>query len=577
MNHFKHLILSGLLLLESFSLSGQNRECVVSQMYKTTVYDAKPLSRGRFALAVQDNSIPGALGEYNFSLVILDSLGRFEHQFPIEVGYHNETSIISLKCVLPDDEVIIQYATGNCDAGFHAFEIQKIDSLGNRKWRFGMPHQEIVGKIWVAPDGNLIVNNGKYLSKWSIESGESLWRYLLPFSYPTNFTVVPGTEDLIIADTVGLKYFLHHEDSTGISYILDHSFDFNLDSGFMYLTGYENGYFYVEKVTNRELFRFQVDLNPESVIILPYRPVFISGDYLLMLEGYPQRRIHMYDMAGNYINKYEPLREDGFDLKGMSVLDDGLVVFGGYISGPGGLLVGRQQGWVRYFPEFNFTEEPQIFSASLTNIIEEVKIDIDSFYSPGPDYDGYLYNLEGGKFKMEITNTGSETIESFSVNIGFQEITNYWFCPPYSASFKFFENQNIEPGTSTWVEFDSIEAYRQKSVPAQLCFWTSGINYRPDDIPEDDRYCFDRIVSTKQETQGSFLIYPNPAGDVLYISNHTFASSVEWGLRDIYGRIAKKGLYDDDQETLSIVTSDLPSGIYYFETNGVSTLVVIQH
>src|SRR5678815_4276349 len=69
-------------LLAGIDVYSQNRECVLSNLYETKVYDVKPLFGGKWAVAIQDLSVPAALGEEYFSIAIVDSLGRLDKMIP---------------------------------------------------------------------------------------------------------------------------------------------------------------------------------------------------------------------------------------------------------------------------------------------------------------------------------------------------------------------------------------------------------------------------------------------------------------------------------------------------------------
>ncbi|HEX5111936.1 MAG TPA: T9SS type A sorting domain-containing protein [Saprospiraceae bacterium] len=573
------VMLYALAVLPGFS---QNRECIISDRYETEVYDVKPLSKGRWAVAAQHLTYPRALQEEFFSVAIIDSLGRLEKILPVTFQYENEHSGGGPLWTLPNDEIILEYRTGNCDAGYHAFEIEKIDIQGNVLWHQFMSWQQIITGLWLAPDGNYIValSNDK-LGKVSYETGEMIWTYELPYFYPSSFLLVPGTEDFIVGDSIGLSYYEHHEDTSGVSYILSHSKDMELDSGGIYLRGIdEGGNFYGVKSIVNELYRFDLDFNLEFITNFPTSLVYILQDHLLIREA---TKIKIYDLDGNFVSEKKFNLEDGV-VKDFYSTTTGLAVIGDYFSGPtpdlfpGYTYYGREQGWFRFFPKYNLADASNKFSMAVTDIKELEAVKVDSFYSLGPDYEGYLYDLEDGKFNIRVTNTGTDTVHSFSINIIFGEITNFWFCPPISAVSEFYDNNEIAPAESIWVEFEGLTAYRQKQNPSKFCFWTSQINNRPDDIPEDDRYCFDRLVKTDLLTDEKISMYPNPADDEVNILNLPESNSKStWVLFDTVGRSKKAGLINEGKQKLTINTKDLAPGIYFIQIGKLNNRLVVQH
>jgi len=311
--------------------------------------------------------------------------------------------------------------------------------------------------------------------------------------------------------------------------------------------------------------------------------VYVSKDHVLLREGYPDISIKIFDLDGNYISEKVFSWENGLSLKDFYLTSRGLAIIGRYLSGPdtithpGFIFYGRSQGWFRYFPNYEFTDSPRKFSLAVTDIEQLEAVEVDSFYSLGPDYEGYLYNLSGGKFKIQVTNSGTDTVQSFYLNIIFNEITNYWFCPPYSAVSNYYDHQEIGPGESAFFEFEGLTAYRQKDNSTKFCFWPSEINHRPDDIPEDDRYCFDRLVKTNFPLSENISLYPNPADDEIHILNLPYNNSnTSWTLFDAMGRINKEGKVNVGEDKLEIKVKDLSPGIYIIQVGKMNGRFIVQ-
>ena len=572
-------------LLAGIDVYSQNRECVLSNLYETKVYDVKPLFGGKWAVAIQDLSFPAALGEEYFSIAIVDSLGRLDKMIPTLFQYDNETSSGGPLWTLPNDEMIVEYRTGNCDAGYHSFEIEKIDTLGNVLWHQFKQWPRIISDLWIAPDGNYMVKLSEgNLGKISSETGETIWEHELHFPY-TSFLPVPGTEDLIVTDSAGLKYYQNTFQPDDVFYNLLYSSNLDFSTDLFYLRGIdEDGLFYGIKALSKELYRFDLDFNLEFITVAPNTQVYISKEHLLFRNPSPGISLQVYDRIGNFIDEITFKREDGFSLEDIYLSPTGLAVIGHYVSGPspdifpGFLIYGRSQGWFRYFPNYDFTDAPQKYSLAITDIKQLEPVEVDSFYSPGPDYNGNLYDLSGGKYNIQVTNTGTDTVQSFSINIVFSEIINYWFCPPISAVYKFYDHQGIGPGESAWVEFEGLTAYSQKVNPPKFCFWTSEINHRPDDVPEDDRYCFDRVVKTNFPVEDPIAIYPNPADEEIYILNlPNYNSVASWALFDAMGRKIKAGKIIGGEEKLKIEIQDLSFGVYFIQIGKISRRFIVQH
>ena len=584
----KVLLSGGLLFLAAqIALFGQNAECIISSLYSTETHYIKPLSGERWAILLQDMTLPGALGEGNGSIAVVNKDGRLEKIFPIDVNYINERSAFYKLWTFNNDDILMGYATGNCDSDLFSHEIHLIDSLGHQVWsKFAYAPYT----AWSATDGNLIMINGSNfftvnntVQKLERTTGDTIWEFYCPSSM-TSVLQVPGTDDFLLTDKEGIKYFKFLGDSDPLIYQLQDSVNLFFPGHLRLLNAKDSTIYYGYDQTSMELIRFHQDLSYERIGKLTefYYSNYVDEPYVYTLRG--ALSIDINSLEGILIQSFQPIEECHCYMHSMAVNEKGIAIVGEHNSGKyfneeyKQDAWGRYQGWFRFLPKLDFSESELITSTSITGINEIKPISIDSFYENGPDYEGWVYWSEGGEFEIEIYNSGEDTIRNFDVNITFGTITNYWFCPPTSALFSRYENQFIPPGESAVVHFDDIVAYRQTKIPAELCFWTSAPNGRPDNIPEDDRYCFARLVKTNFPINENISLYPNPADDEIHILNLPYNNSnTSWTLFDAMGRIIKEGKVNVGEDKLEIKVKDLSPGIYIIQVGKMNGRFIVQH
>jgi hypothetical protein len=358
------------------------------------------------------------------------------------------------------------------------------------------------------------------------------------------------------------------------------------EDGFMTLLGIDEfDVFYGMNTYTKEIFRFRKDLQPSFVIELTESLAFnrysFSKNQLAIGSDHPNLEVMIFDTLGQLLNTYKN-ELSGISVNDIELTDNGLAVSGIYQSGPTAINYpdfmydhGREEGWFRFNSNTAGPDSTKLVSLAITNIEQLELPEIDSFFSSGPE-PGTLYNIIGGRFRIQVSNSGEEEINSFSLNTIFNYRTNFWFCGPVSASNMYFENQNIAPGESAWVEFAGLLALDQKTIPPQFCFWTSAPDSLPDQFPEDDLFCIDNLVNTNSVSQNLFSISPNPASMEFTIqSDGDLSKAIPWKLVDVYGRTIESGQINSQEASETVDVSNVSAGLYYFISEmGSSTLVI---
>ena len=564
----------------------QNIETIFSKGYNTHVGDLERLDDNSWVLAYITSQIPGSIYKDTVVARIIDSAALLLHEIVIPPLRNFENLRIEKVFVLPGNEFIICYSGGDCDAGGAGYFIQKFDSLYQPLWHIELMEYFRPQRFAIGLDDNILLIDGSQVAKMLSSDGSIIWQIEYSGSYAHDAIVEPGTENIIMSDNSGLKYFVQKIIQGEIKYTLEASNDLTITMGSLGgLMAGENGIFYVRKYAAREILRFRNDLEYEKVLSHNQKLRFVSttpGGLVVVNErGSESYEIILYDTAGLKKDQYiSP--ESGLRPAMIRSDNNGIGLAGTYDSGPPAeydsthLYGGRSQGWFRYFPGNSFADSSAEMSIAISEIIQHDSIIYDTYWSFDGPFQGYLHNFHGGDFKLKFTNTGAEPVHSFWANIVFGYAVNVWFCGPLVAKQVFIDKVTIYPGESMWYEFGDIDAYRQMNIPGKFCFWTSGPNNLPDYNPLDDMHCMDRIVSTKSITESPLSIYPNPANSVITLSwDSKISANLNWNLIDVHGRVLKTGITKNNSALETIDVSNLSAGIYYFISNHSSGAVVI--
>lgn len=572
-------------LFQTFLCFSQNLETVSN----IKIYDLKPMSNFRWAVSARELPILSSLND-TIELCILDSTGLIKKKIKINPKVHSEGIKGGPLYVLPNGEILAWYGAGQCDIGIELPVVEKYDTAGQAVWHIFLSDYEYPGEVWVAPDSNIILHYVNRISKISITTGETIWQYEANFlqEHNTSLIVVPGSEDLLLGDKQGIKYFVQNNTGDTISYELVRYY--NMEQGnksFKILGSDGNGLFYGEKLDSLQLYRFRLDLQPIFILHSTMNIMessFAKGFFALGL-GYQDLDVRLYDTTGQLLNKWQP-STDGLSITNFIIDSNRFAVAGDYLSGQTAdnfpyepnSLVGREQGWFRYYPNLDLSDAKQHYSLSINNIIELENIEIDSTYVLWPEFEGYIYHLSHGKFNIELQNTGSEPVHSFTINSGLNWMPQNDICSIDVPSYRNYKGYSILPGETKWVEFSELEGNWTIFPPPHFCFWTSAPNERPDDFPSDDMFCMENVVATSEAEFSHISLSPNPANSRILISGLTgISTSIEYRLIDIFGRIYRIDHLHIISGQTSINISDIPSGVYYFNADHFSRMLIIQH
>ena len=564
----------------------QGRE-IFSKGYNSTPAEIERYEDGTWLFITLHSQIPGEIYQDTFTVYHTDSTGRILRSFELTPPRNFENFVIEDLVALPGERFVAVYSGGDCDAGGYGYYAESRDTSGQLLWLTQLPKGYAFQAIGIGIDSNILISFDAFVIKYSASDGSILWEAEHNDTYTYDVIIVPGTEDILLVDHTGLKYFRQDTVSGEITYHLQAFKPLEVSQGIIgELLADGDSLFYAYKYAEKKILRFKQDLQPTVFATLTKQLRDMesgnNGVYSIIQENLTSYKLYFIDSSGNQL-----LLKHFKDsvLRPIKLLHqpDGIGLIGSYGSGPelpllpGYKYVSRSQAWFNYFPKNEFDEPSDSIDLAITNILQQDSIYYETYWSPGP-FPAYLSDFEGGNFRIEITNHGRKTVRSCWMNIAFGANENTWFCPPVSVKQLFLDNLELLPGGSTWVEFGDIYAYSQAEVPDQYCFWTSAPNHFPDDFPDNDAFCLDRIVAVHEIYEDLFSLFPNPADETLYVEwKEDYAAHQPWVISDLYGRLLLRGqrIASDGIETISL--HNVPSGLYTFHSGPFSNMIFVQH
>jgi hypothetical protein len=413
-------------------------------------------------------------------------------------------------------------------------------------------------------DQRLFVQKGYHVLELDWNTGDTLWQYQYASEYLTGKLFIPGTANFIVHGNDQL--FLYEMDTTG-------TLIYNLKATIPFDT-----YAYDFRATNRgvfytrnggqfpKLYRIAMNLSAiKEFNVTKYPQDYTpTEDGVVMLVRQPNST---FDLILKDSNGQDSIIFSNPNIELMPYYiksnSRGISVTGQYTAGPrNASATYSTQGWLRYYPAYSLIQHQQQFSVSITDLHQRTAVDVDSTFYDYPSFMGWLHDFSGGDFEMEVTNTGDQPVDSFWINTRFQNAWFIWFCGLDMCKNILYQN-HLDPGESVWVDFGDIYAINQYSLPAQFCFWTSGPNSRPDDLPADDTKCVDRIVAINDPPKPLFTIYPQPASGEIIISNiPDINDAIRLTIYSMDGEVRKMERLEPHQPNYQVNIADLPNGFY---------------
>jgi hypothetical protein len=558
------------------AIKAQNREVVVTRGFENLALTPTPLPGNQWVFSTLSSPASGAIYQDTITLWVTDSLGRPVTHMTVQPPITFERMIIENVWALLDTSIIILYGGGDCDACCYGWFMEKWNRDGSFAWRFPLPdyveHPFAVSSVSPA---QLYILNGYMVYTVNAATGQIIGEIQFTTNYPSEALFMHGTADIMVFDHDSIAYYqLDAFDSIGYHQITrkhftNHLFDKQASpDGFVYAGWY----------LEAKLIRIDTDLNFKTVAY-PYNTLWdfypTNLGVISLLRNIDVFQLQFFDTLGQ-LKKIFPIKHPELQPYTIAGTDTHFAITGTYTPGESGNSTGpAAESWFRIYDVDSLSDHQMIYSVAITDIQQRTPIEHDSTFVDYPNFVGYLDNIYGGDFAMQVKNTGNQPIQSFRLNAKFQNDWYYWWCGLDMVKNKQYYI-SLEPGESAWVDFGNIEAINQSSIPDQFRFWTSAPDDRPDDLPEDDTRYINWFVPLDDPTNNSISLYPNPATDEISITGiSTIRGITESSIIGIDGKnwLLENIVVQDKNYTIN--TSHLPAGMYILKIAELTAPLII--
>lgn len=194
-------------------------------------------------------------------------------------------------------------------------------------------------------------------------------------------------------------------------------------------------------------------------------------------------------------------------------------------------------------------------------------------WAPGPNYDT-IVRLRYTSPIFKVHNYGETIIESFDISTFFPVlyVGGFNYVEAFNWYTRYFvKNVSIAPNEEKEVTVNNLDFYFRDNPGGEMydqCFWTTRPNLRIDDDYENDKYCYEMVVATKEEFENNIAVsvFPNPSNGAFKISvGEAQTKNAEWILYDQFGRQQYNLSINNWQREYEVLVNYLPRGIYFWK------------
>jgi hypothetical protein len=546
-----------------------------------------PLSGNRWVVLAVGNPQPGSLWADTIFIAITDGSGTLVKRKNLYVP-NIEVLRISQVIGTLDGGFVVLAASQECDVSGPPTNIQKYDSEAQLQWEIAHPplaNDPLPSKLTIAQDGNLIGMFDSEVFKIDVSTGTILWTAILNsplVSEIDDFCRIPGTDNLLAVGSPDFQVWTSDNAPGGPSYALTSSNDTSAFSfGFNVQKGPGNWYYFYDYYS-MQLKRVDPANWKKEVV---FTPGFNLVDYQmlsdgLLLTGRQNNHIQLVKtgFSGQLIQSHA-VSDTWLSCAVLAVQNDSICLAGWSGSGSANSTTPPYYQatdlWIRSMPTFNQPEPVHSKDAALTAVSQHQFIQIDTFQHSF----GTTYNFSGGQFQIQLTNKGTEILQSVVVRTGF-DYTDGLGCNQLPAKSVEYKNLNLAPGASVWLDFGDVYAGSQAFVPLQCCFWTAAPDGQPDSDHSNDSFCtsYYTTATGSPAIATGWLIYPNPASDGFWIETPKGQSfDGDYQLVNSMGQLVCSGRMSAGINRVLVPTDRLATGIYFLRIGERMEKIVVSH
>ncbi len=474
----KHFLTLVTYLLFSYAISAQIHERSYGFGFDTDASAIKPISNNRWVVLGHTAPALDWFFKDSLFLMVLHHDGSIEMKITLDLLY-GEVNRAEDLLPLPDGGFAVLTTTSDCDVYGSPNMLQKISPDGKQVWKIS-PNgifSTLVESIHLSSDGHIMGRLYNQVIKISAATGETLEATPIAIGNQSlsRICFIPGKEDFIATGVPDFQYWKKVPVAGGFQYEMSKSADFP-NTYHSLLTPAPQGWFYaisdLTGVTANNLVRINTGLDYE--ILTPVGSVQqlqagSNGLYILEYDYSKEKSsLRKTDWLGQALGKLT-ISDSRLKALSVAVRDDSIALAGSEYYG-----VSNQFGfwdasycWVRTFEGMAPVASGHLYNAAITAVEQRSNIDTISHSGGGPTGQNKIYSLQGGNFRLQITNKGDTTLERVLANIRFGRDYSIGICFVFPTRQQLYEGLNLMPGESVWVEFGDVWAANQSPLPTQ--------------------------------------------------------------------------------------------------------------
>ncbi len=588
MKHLLLLLAFGLLQLSSFA---QIHDRSYGFGFETQASVIKPAGNNRWVVLGHTDPDLDWFFKDSIFLMLLRHDGSIEMKVTLDVLPSEVSRPVDL-LPLPDGGFAVLTSSSGCDVFGTPNMLQKIRPDGSKAWVFAPDgiFSELMESLYLASDGNIMGRTYNQMLKISAATGEILENTPIAINNQSfdEIAFLPGKEDFMAVGTPDFQYWKKTSTPAGPQYQMSKSADYP-DVFHTGLARSPEGWFYTTtgSITNTDKWLARINAALDYETLTPIKSVqkiqpATDGLYLLEYDYSTEKSsLRKTDWLGQTLSQLT-IADARLKPQSIAVRGDSIALAGEEYYGASKLFGYWEASycWVRTFQGMAPTALGPVYNAAITAVEQQSSIDTVSHFGSGFGWSGRVYSLQGGNFRLQITNKGNTILQRVFANIRFGQYRYSSICYTYPTYQRLYEGLNLLPGESAWVDFGNVGAQGQLPLPTQLCFWTAAPDERPDQDHADDHFCHaaNFTSSITDPERRAIKISPNPASDLLDISApNGFSSDGYWQLFDFTGKNTVEGTWLSGQTSATLSVAHLPNGLYTLLVGQISFKIVVQH
>jgi hypothetical protein len=572
------------------SAHAQVKDWVMGAGFVTQPLAVRAMADYRWLVVGRGNPSPGQIYSDTLFCVVLDQSGNVHYRHNLQVP-SDEVHDLYDAIATPDGGFVLVIESTICDAGGWLTTIQRYDAAGQLLWQRsgGGTANYIPQSYHLTPDGNLIGVLNTTVRKISLDDGSDIWTATLPLisgDYIRSYTLATGSEDLIMSIGATVQYWKQN----GVvgqtaSFVKTHTTTTSQFSAFgKMLPGPNGDYFAHDDNYFDEGF---VHFNPVAETYEKL-PLAVDGlvDYALTTTGIfalyqnaSNAWLTQYDFNGQILDTWAR-QEPWVSMAAFDLFDNQLYIAGESGSGPKSnpddndpyTRFDTRHLWMRSVAIADFEMPAPASDAAISNIEQQAPVYIDSTISINGT--GYFFN--GGQFRIQVTNHGTNILEKVDLLIGFDNIL-LWECGSRPAYRKQYGGLHLAPGASVWLDFGDVNVNYQNHAPTQFCFWTAAPNEGNDGNHNNDVFCITpKTTGVTEAPMADIQVYPNPASDGFWLKGSAGnALPDRYELYNVLGSRLRTGKIPGYSEQYFVDAGLLPTGIYFLKMEDFMQKIII--